>query len=275
MAITQEQVTKPEVHRQTPYGIFLAVMTVFALINSAVLAVNWLYPFVSDLQIQMVDILLWIDLFFVTLFLADWLHSLARAESRMRYLFGQRPFRSLPYGTIEFFGCLPFSFFFRFLRLARLRRIGWGWADLTPRSLYRAVLESRAESAVLITAIVTFLVIALGSIAILYFELDQPFSTIDNAEDAFWWAIVTITTVGYGDAVPFTLEGRVVGVITMIVGIGIFGVVAGSLAGALTYGRDKRAASRADAAAIVEEVTQLREEIRELREALGVKPLER
>lgn len=268
MTITQEQVAKPEAQGQTPYGIFLAVMTVFALINSAILAINWLYPFVNDLQIQMMDILLWIDLFFVVLFLADWLHSLASAESRMRYLFGKRPLRSVPYGTIEFFGCLPYSFFFRFLRLARLRRVGWGWADLAPRSLYRAVLASRAESAVLITAIVSFLVIALGSIAILYFELDQPFSTIDNAEDAFWWAIVTITTVGYGDAVPFTLEGRVVGVITMIVGIGIFGVVAGSLAGVLTYGRDKRAASRTDAAAIVEEVAQLREEIRELRRAL-------
>ncbi len=268
MTETQAQPAKPEARSKTPYGIFLAVMTVFALINSVVLAVNWLYPFVTDMQIQMVDILIWIDLFFVVLFLADWIHSLAVAESRIGYLFGERPFRSVPYGTIEFFGCLPYSFFFRVLRLARLRRIGWAWRDLTPRSLYHSVLESRAESAVLIVAVVSFLVIALGSIAILYFELDQPYSTIDNAEDAFWWAIVTITTVGYGDAVPFTLEGRIVGVITMVVGIGIFGVVAGALAGTLTYGRGKRAASRADAAAILDEVTQLRAEIRELRATL-------
>jgi voltage-gated potassium channel len=268
MAIKRKLVRQPEAGRQTPYGIFLAVMTLFALINSAVLAFNWIYPFVTDAQILMIDILIWIDTFFIILFLADWVHSVVVAESRMRYLFGARPFRSIPYGTVELIGCLPFSFVFRFLRLARLRRIGWRWYELTPRSLYRAVVSSRAESAVLITAIVSFLVIALGSISILYFEIDQPFSTIDNAEDAFWWAIVTITTVGYGDAVPFTLEGRVVGVITMIVGIGIFGVVAGSLAGALTYGRDKQAASQADAAAIVEEVAQLREEIRELRRAL-------
>jgi voltage-gated potassium channel len=48
--------------------------------------------------------------------------------------------------------------------------------------------------------------------------------------DALWWAIVTLTTVGYGDIVPKTTAGRVVGVMIMITGVAILGVLAGSLA---------------------------------------------
>jgi voltage-gated potassium channel len=48
--------------------------------------------------------------------------------------------------------------------------------------------------------------------------------------DSLWWAIVTLTTVGYGDIVPKTSAGRVTGVIIMVTGIAILGVLAGSLA---------------------------------------------
>ena len=60
------------------------------------------------------------------------------------------------------------------------------------------------------------------AIGILQVEKD-PNSNIKTAEDALWWAYVTITTVGYGDKYPVTTEGRLIAVVLMTGGVGLFG----------------------------------------------------
>ena len=69
------------------------------------------------------------------------------------------------------------------------------------------------------------LVLTLGACAVAFIEPPDPASNIKTGGDAFWWAFVTITTVGYGDRFPVTPWGRFIGVLTMAVGIGIFGVL--------------------------------------------------
>jgi voltage-gated potassium channel len=61
------------------------------------------------------------------------------------------------------------------------------------------------------------------AIGMLEVEHDAPGSKIKTAEDALWWAYVTITTVGYGDVVPVTREGRMIAAVLMTVGVGLFG----------------------------------------------------
>jgi len=53
----------------------------------------------------------------------------------------------------------------------------------------------------------------------------QPGSTIDNYQDGRWWALVTCTTVGYGDHFPLTGGGRIVAVVLMIVGIAVLSML--------------------------------------------------
>lgn len=65
---------------------------------------------------------------------------------------------------------------------------------------------------------------------VLSFERNAPGSNIHNLGDALWWAIVTVTTVGYGDRYPVTAGGRGVAVVLMLVGIGLIGILTATVA---------------------------------------------
>ncbi len=71
-----------------------------------------------------------------------------------------------------------------------------------------------------------------GALAILSAEQYAPDANITSASDAIWWTYVTITTVGYGDHYPVTNGGRIVGILVMTAGVGLFGTLSGFLANA-------------------------------------------
>lgn len=107
------------------------------------------------------------------------------------------------------------------------------------------------------------LLVYLGALAMYDAERAAPDASIDSFGDAAWWAIVTITTVGYGDLSPVTATGRVIAVGLMIGGIALLGVVTATLASWLV---EKVSAEDSKSQAItVEHLELLREEIRALR----------
>jgi voltage-gated potassium channel len=61
-------------------------------------------------------------------------------------------------------------------------------------------------------------------------EYNAPGATITTFRDAMWWAVVTTTTVGYGDYTPVTPAGRVIAAVVMVVGVGLIGTVSASVA---------------------------------------------
>jgi voltage-gated potassium channel len=90
-----------------------------------------------------------------------------------------------------------------------------------------AVLKHHSLFRVLIAAVATLF---LGAWLVLLFEENAKASNIHDYPDALWWAIVTVTTVGYGDRFPVSAGGRVVAVVLMLVGIGLIGVLTATVA---------------------------------------------
>ncbi len=90
-----------------------------------------------------------------------------------------------------------------------------------------SVLKHHSLFRVLIAAVATLFI---GAWLVLLFEEKAKGSNIHDYPDALWWAIVTVTTVGYGDRYPVTEGGRVVAAILMLVGIGLIGVLTATVA---------------------------------------------
>jgi voltage-gated potassium channel len=112
----------------------------------------------------------------------------------------------------------------RIVRLMRLVR-AFAVAGMGLR-LLRGLLRHHRFQYVLLVA---FAVVGLGAIAIYVVESGSN-AAVDSIGDALWWAVVTATTVGYGDVSPVTAEGRLIAVVLMITGIGVIGVFTATVA---------------------------------------------
>lgn len=85
---------------------------------------------------------------------------------------------------------------------------------------------SRLQGRVTLAALyVTSLILVFGSLAVWYLERGKPGANIETYGEALWWGVATITTVGYGDAVPVTTPGRIVASVVMFNGIAVVSVI--------------------------------------------------
>jgi len=92
-------------------------------------------------------------------------------------------------------------------------------------------------------------------------------ATIKTGGDALWWALTTVTTVGYGDTYPVTTEGRIIAAVLMLIGIALFGSMSAIVTSKLILPKETR-----DHEDLRKEVRELHAEIRELRRQLPDKP---
>jgi hypothetical protein len=176
------------------------------------------------------DVVFMIDRVTAFLFMADFIRRLIIAKNKSHYFFRQ-------YGWSDLIASIPVTAFnifrvFRVLRFIRVSRL------LGFRTLFDMLKKNLAETALYSVFFAILLVLQFGSIAILVTERASPESNIQTASDALWWVFVSITTVGYGDRFPVTDLGRLVGVVTLTLGVGLFGVVTGYIANAFLGKRD-------------------------------------
>jgi len=154
-------------------------------------------------------------------FLLDFGTRLYRAPNKLKFM---------QWGWIDLVSSIPTLDFMRagrMLRLIRLLRILRAFRST--KHLVQHIFKHRTQGALNAAAIIAVLMIIFSSIAILQVE-DDANSNIKTAEDAIWWAYVTITTVGYGDKFPVTTEGRIIAALLMTVGVGLFGTFTAYLA---------------------------------------------
>ena len=181
-----------------------------------VLALTFLFAFsypaftdsISDSTNQILSIIQWVCW---VAFAVDLLFGLVTSEYKVLYL-KRHP---LEIASV----LLPFL---RPLRLMRV--ISFGGLAL------QKIAVGRQFAITVKVAITTVFVAYVAAVQITITERAVEGSNIKNFGDGFWWAITTVTTVGYGDRYPTTTEGRLLAVMLMFMGISLVGVITASVA---------------------------------------------
>ncbi|MEA3136108.1 MAG: voltage-gated potassium channel [Thermoplasmata archaeon] len=181
-------------------------------------------------------ILAYVDLALVVFFVLEWGWRVVRADHSGRYAAGH---------AWELVGMVPLlapvPSFLRFLRLFRLVRIlrVFGRIGQAMGTWERIAKESAILKIGAVAGSITFL----GAMLVWALERNAPDAHITSFRIAVWWAIVTVTTVGYGDVTPVTPTGQFVAALLMITGIGTIGALASSVASVLVVRKEAEVAA--------------------------------
>ncbi len=236
------------------YDIFIIGLTLLSLFNLI------LYVFFkNDAVLHVVSI---IDLVASGIFLFDFARRFHKAKNKFRYFF-------FNYGWADLLASLPFPQF-KVLRVFRLLKVYEAIKKAGGRKVIRGLISDRASGALYLIFFLIILLLEFGSIAVLYFEQFSSDANIVTASDAIWWVYVTITTVGYGDKYPTTNGGRLVGMVVMFVGVGLFAVVTGFLANKFLPTTSEKKASETAKSDSNKQIENLQDELRYIREKLDL-----
>ncbi len=174
-----------------------------------------------------------LDTVILVTFTVEYLLRVSLAKNKLGFIFSF-------FGLIDLIAIVPFLLFTgvdmrsaracRLLRLFKLVRY-----SSALRRYHLALKLAKDELVIFISS--TLLVLYLAATGIYYFEHQAQPDTFSSVFHSLWWAVVTVTTVGYGDSVPVTTGGRVFTFVVLMVGLGVVAMPAGLVASALGEAR--------------------------------------
>lgn len=172
----------------------------------------------------------------VIVFTAEYLLRIYVATPRLGYLFSF-------FGLVDLVAIAPFYIglgidlrsirAFRLLRLFRLLKLAR--YNAAARRFHLALSIAREEIVLFLGAAIVLLYLA--SVGIYYFESEAQPEKFGSLFHCMWWAVATLTTVGYGDVYPITVGGKIFTFVILVIGLGVISVPTGLVASALAKAR--------------------------------------
>ncbi|MDY7394465.1 ion transporter [Aureibaculum sp. 2210JD6-5] len=180
-----------------------------------------------------------IEVFCVIVFSIEYALRIYVAKNKLKFM-------TSFFGIIDLLAILPFYLStgidlralraLRFLRLFSIfKMIRYNKAI---HQFTRAVVYAKEQ--ILLFLFVTLILIYLSAVGIYYFENAAQPEAFSSIFDSLWWAIITLTTVGYGDVYPITVGGRVFTFIILMIGLGIVAIPTGIISSALTQSVEEK-----------------------------------
>ncbi len=214
------------------FSIFIQALILLSVVTFSI-------ETIPDLKPQTRAILQSIEWFSVIVFSLEYVFRIYVADSKPKFIFSF-------YGIIDLLAILPFYLSFgidlrslralRFLRLFRILKLVR--YNKAMNHFTRAIKSAKEE--ILLFIFITLILIYFSAVGIYYFENQAQPEHFSSIFDSLWWAIITLTTVGYGDVYPITVGGKVFTFFILMIGLGIVAIPTGIISSALTKSIDHK-----------------------------------
>jgi len=219
-----------------PGKLFTFTIQILIIVSLVTFSIDTL----PDLSSNVKQALYFIEVITVTIFTLEYLLRIIIAERKAQFIFSF-------YGLVDLAAILPFYLssgidlrsvrVFRLLRLVRILKL-FKYNQAIKR-FHRALAIAREE--LILFGFVAMIMLYLSAVGIYYFEnVAQP-EQFKSVFHSLWWAVTTLTTVGYGDMFPITTGGKIFTFLVLMIGLGIVAVPTGLVASALSQAREEDA----------------------------------
>ena len=169
----------------------------------------------------------------MAIFTVEYLSRVFVADKKLRFIFSF-------YGLVDLLSILPFyvarGIDLRSLRVFRLFRVFRIFKVLRySKALDRFRLSfSAIRDELILFGVASLFLAYLAAVGVYYFENPAQPEIFASVFHSFWWAVATLTTVGYGDIYPVTVGGKVFTCAILAIGLGVVAIPAGLIASAMT-----------------------------------------